>query len=79
MNEIEKRVMNVVSDMAVVHEELSLHDSLAGIGIDSLKIVALILSLEDEFGIRISDSDLDPSRLNTIADVAALISKTLSV
>ena len=79
MKKTEEKVIKIVSDLTVMDEELSLDERLAEIGIDSLKMVELVVSLEDEFGIQFSDSDLDPSGWLTIADVAVLVSKTLPI
>jgi len=77
MNEIEKKIIKVASGFAIADEELSLDDKIINLGIDSLKIVELIIALEDEFHIQFSDSDLDPTKLVSVADVAALVTTSL--
>jgi len=79
MTETEKRVINIAADFTAVDEELSLDDKVINLGIDSLKIVELIIALEDGFHIQFSDSDLDPTKLTTLADVAALVTASLPV
>jgi len=45
------------------------------LGIDSLKMVELILALEEEFGFEIDESDLDPSRFLLVSDLYKLMTK----
>ena len=52
----------------VVTENLSLKDDLDA---DSVDLMAFILTIEDEFGIEISDEEID--NLNSVADVLAII------
>ena len=73
MNDIAQRVSNVV--VAKLHvpadrvtQAASFIDDLAA---TSLDVVETIMSLEDEFGIEISDRDAE--KLQTVGDVIALI------
>ncbi len=50
-------------------ESASLKDDL---GIDSLRMVELIIEMEDAYGILIEESDLDPERLVTAGDIIKL-------
>ena len=52
----------------VVTENLSLKDDLDA---DSVDLMEFILTIEDEFGIEISDEEID--NLNSVADVLAII------
>ena len=52
----------------VVTEALSLKDDLDA---DSVDLMEFILTIEDEFGIEISDEEID--NLNSVADVLAII------
>ena len=52
----------------VVTENLSLKDDLNA---DSVDLMEFILTIEDEFGIEISDEEID--NLNSVADVLAII------
>ena len=54
-------------DFAVT-ENLSLKDDLDA---DSVDLMEFILTIEDEFGIEISDEEID--NLNSVADVLAII------
>ncbi|ANQ53417.1 acyl carrier protein [Thermosipho affectus] len=57
-------------DVNEVTEEKSLTDDL---GADSLDMVDLVMAFEDEFGIKVEDSDL--SKINTVKDIVDLISQ----
>ncbi|MCM3038996.1 phosphopantetheine-binding protein [Paenibacillus motobuensis] len=79
MNEaIFQRTLEVIKRMSVVTNDLSEIETLSSVGIDSLKMVELIIAIEEEFGIEFNDSTLDPSKLITIKDVLELIHSTLS-
>ena len=52
----------------VVTENLSLKDDLDA---DSVDLMEFILTIEDEFGIEISDEEID--NLNSVSDVLAII------
>ena len=52
----------------VVTENLSLKDDLNA---DSVDLMEFILTIEDEFGIEISDEEID--NLNSVADVLTII------
>jgi len=52
----------------VVTEALSLKDDLDA---DSVDLMEFVLTLEDEFGIEISDEEID--QLQSVADVVAII------
>ena len=43
--------------------------------VDSLGRVTLLLLLEDEFGIRLRESDMDPAALMTVSDVVCMVEK----
>lgn len=69
-------IINTISRQSIVSKEnIGMDDSLASIGIDSLKMVELIVDLEDEFDIIFDDSDLDPSKLLTVSDLIDFVGK----
>ena len=45
------------------------------LGIDSLRIVELIVALEEKFNITINETDLEPDLLKTVEDVYLLVNK----
>ena len=74
MNCVQKvdRVLMNLSFQDVVREDQRLKEDL---GFDSLKMVEVIVALEDAFGIEIDESDLDPTRLNTVSDLYHLMGR----
>ena len=70
--EIFDRVVMIIQERQgedfVVTENLSLTDDLNA---DSVDLMEFILTIEDEFGIEISDEEID--NLNIVADVLAII------
>ena len=44
-------------------------------GLDSLRLVELMVMLEETFGVEFEESDLDPARLLTVGDVYALMQR----
>ena len=69
--EIFDRVVMIIQERQgedfVVTENLSLKDELDA---DSVDLMEFILTIEDEFGIEISDEEID--NLNSVADVLAI-------
>ena len=70
--EIFDRVVTIIQERQgedfVVTENLSLKDDLDA---DSVDLMEFILTIEDEFGIEISDEEID--NFNSVADVLAII------
>ena len=70
--EIFDRVVTIIQERQgedfVVTEALSLKDDLDA---DSVDLMEFVLTLEDEFGIEITDEEID--QLQSVADVVAII------
>ena len=70
--EIFNRVVTIIQERQgedfIVTENLSLKDDLDA---DSVDLMEFILTIEDEFGIEISDEEID--NLQSVADVLAII------
>lgn len=70
--EIFDRVVTIIQERTgedfTITENLSLKDDLEA---DSVDLMEFILTIEDEFGIEISDEEID--NLNSVADVLAVI------
>ena len=71
MDTLSNRVTALIKDMAIM-DSINENDNIHELGIDSLKIVELIINLEDEFQIQFDDSELDPSQLITVLDIIRL-------
>jgi acyl carrier protein len=75
-DEIKKKVIEVVAerlktDAANLSEEKSFDE----LGADSLEIVELVMTLEEEFGIEIQEQDAD--NIRTVGDAIDFIEKSL--
>lgn len=62
-------------ETTAIGEGTSLRDEL---GFDSLKMVELMVALEERFAIRLEESDLDPQALDTVGDLYGLVDKYLA-
>jgi len=49
-----------------------------GVGLDSVETMALVLSIEEEFGISVPDSDMTATLFETIGSLAGYIVQKLS-
>ena len=45
------------------------------LGLDSLSMVTMLLTIEDTFGIVLDESDMDPYDLITVSDVISLVTR----
>jgi acyl carrier protein len=51
------------------------HSRLLGFGLDSVRLLDLLLAVEDQFAIELSESDPDLIAVETVGDLAALIER----
>ena len=75
MNQTKKEVIGILEDLCGSKNEdvkLTLATDLA---LDSLRMVTLLLMLEDVLEIELKESDMNPFRLLTVSDVIALAEK----
>jgi acyl carrier protein len=72
---VERRVIEIiVEQLGVSEEEVTLEASfIDDLGADSLDLVELIMAMEEEFGIEISDEDAE--KIKTVQDVVNYISE----
>ena len=77
---LKEKVNQILSKLSLTDESfeetLTLKDDL---GFDSLRIVELIVALEENFAIEIDESDLDPNNLIVVSDLYVLIEKYVEV
>ncbi len=69
-------IIKVIGDMLAFADPLPSHRLEEDLGADSLDVVELVLELEDEFAISISDADGDA--VKTVADVIALVDRLVA-
>ncbi len=72
-----KVIAKVINQMVGIETVAAQDNIKLDLGLDSLSIVSLIIGIEDELAIEFDESDLDPSKLETIADLIKLVEKTL--
>ena len=72
---VERRVIEIiVEQLWVSEEEVTLEASfIDDLGADSLDLVELIMALEEEFGLEISDEDAE--KIQTVQDVVNYITE----
>lgn len=57
-------------------DPLPADSELGGLGLDSMASIDLLLDLENQFGVSISDDDLTENSLSTLAEIHALVSRS---
>lgn len=73
--EIKSKVYEIISEICG-KDEIELKDSLKGdLGFDSLRMVTLLLKIEERFNIELEETDMNPFDLKTVEDVWALAEK----
>ena len=65
-------ILSELSGIEAIHIEQKLQEDL---GFDSLQLVMLLMMLEEKFGIRFHESDMNPFDLITVYHVIILIEK----
>ena len=70
-----KKVVSMLSEQLNVDENrITLEsDVIKDLGADSLDVVQMLMSLEDDFGITVTEDEA--SNLRTVSDIVALIEK----
>ena len=82
--QIEKRIKQLLSselnvNASVIATSTSSTPLLGrGVGLDSVETMALVLSIEEEFGISVPDSDMTVTLFETIGSLAGYIGQKLS-
>ena len=72
---IVEKINDILQELIDVR--LAVDEDLKSNGLDSLSLVTLIVTIEDEFGFSFNDDDLSPDKLLTINDIAILTEKYL--
>lgn len=73
----EQEIMDMIREMTILDEseEIKESDVLFDLGIDSLKLVEVIVSIEMRYDIEFSDTELSPSEIITVEDIISLTRK----
>ena len=75
MNETEQNVLEVLEDLCMATVEDTSKKLITDLAMDSLRMVMLLVTLEEVFSIELDESDLNPFLLITVQDVINLVSK----
>ena len=70
-------VRQLLGPAAVVPDPFPLNQQLSEMGLSSLKMVNLMLSVEIEFDIMIPQADITPENFHSLASIARLVERTL--
>lgn len=70
----EKRIVEILTELGAenITPAAALRDDL---GLDSLQMVNLLISLEEVFQIELKETDINPTSLRTVEDVISLTKK----
>ncbi|MFB0917514.1 MAG: acyl carrier protein [Clostridiaceae bacterium] len=68
-----EKISEIIADkLGLSADEIKMDSSFEDLGADSLDIVELIMAIEDEFGIQVSDEEAEKAK--TVGDVVNYIS-----
>lgn len=75
-NEIESRLQKIIDEkeeLVFLKGKFNTDADIAGMGINSLMFIKLIIEIENEFDMEFDDDDLDMENLNTFGDLIKYI------
>jgi acyl carrier protein len=75
MNEIEITVVEILGNLGVENIDDFSAKLIEDLGLDSLKMVTLLIEIEDAFSIELDESDMNPFDLVTVKDIVTLATK----
>ena len=74
--EIIEQIITFLKQQEICSDDIGVDSLLKqDLGFDSLSLVAVIIGLEDKFGIRFEENDLNPALINTVSDLINLVGK----
>lgn len=72
--EIQEKVLNIISEkLTLSREKIALESTPESLGMDSLDIVEIVMAIEDEFDMEISDETVDTFK--TVKDIIGYVQK----
>ncbi len=71
-------IVRTLLEKRSITRPVSIHDDLREIGISSLDMVNLMLSVESEFDLTIPESEMTPANFRSIARIDALVGALLA-
>ena len=75
MKELKNQVFEVIEDLCLIPVQSGEQTLMDDLHFDSLRLVMLLVTLEDTFDIELEESDMNPFALVTVNDVMALVEK----
>ena len=78
VDEIEKQVIEIVEELSLMTIQDTDITLTGDLSMDSLRMVMLLVTLEDTFEIELDESDMNPFFLITVQDVIDLVMKYVS-
>lgn len=72
---IDIQVVDIIKRISGAEKVYKKHKLIDDIGMNSLDMVTLIVTLEDELGIELDESDMNPYDLKKVTDVVKLAEK----
>ena len=75
MTKIETRIGKVLQRHTWCNEPKAEQRLKEDLGIDSLRLVEVLVALEEEFGVILEEGDLDPEAITKVGDLYALMAK----
>ena len=78
VDEIEKQVFEIVEELSLMTIQDTDVTLTGDLSMDSLRMVMLLVTLEDTFEIELDESDMNPFALITVQDVISLVMKYVS-
>ena len=75
MNEVQKQVIHVLEEISLSSIDRTSLTLAGDLALDSLRMVMLLITLEDTFHIEFGQSDMNPFLLITVEDVIQLVDK----
>lgn len=69
------KLIDVIRGLTPSEEEITDATNLESLGFDSLKLVELIVEIEENFNVEFEESDLNTSKIRTAADINQLLEK----
>jgi acyl carrier protein len=75
---LETRIVGIVQDILASNAILrpaGIDDALSELGMTSMNMVTLMLTIEDDFGIVLPKADLNPNNFRTVGTIEALVAR----
>ena len=75
MREMDIKVVEILEDLCLTSIEDTSKTLVGDLAMDSLRMVMLLVTIEDSFDIELDESDMNPFDLITVNDVINLVKK----